>query len=74
MPTPLSILSLLMPLLLKSDNMMRQILGGQGIESHDTEFMKIPYVENGKASGITGEIANVIPDKKICGVFHDPIL
>ena len=54
--------------------MMRQILGGQGIESHDTEFMKIPYVENGKASGITGEIANVTPDKKICGVFHDPIL
>jgi hypothetical protein len=50
--------------------MMRQILGGQRIKSHDTEFMKIPYVENGNASGITGEISDVIPNKKIHRIFH----
>jgi hypothetical protein len=49
--------------------MMRQILGGQRIKSHDTEFMKIQYVENGDAPGIASKISNIVPDKEI-----DPIL
>jgi len=65
MPAPLPILPLLEPSSLKRHDMMCQILGGQRIKSHDTEFIKIQYVENGNASGITGEIADVIPNKKI---------
>ena len=44
---------------------MRQILGGQGVKSHDTKLTQVLYVENGNASGIASKIADIILDKEI---------